>query len=284
MSTRIVSAELAETLAANGVPASHFHGGMKQRERSDALSAWQVGTKSVMVATVAFGMGIDQPDVRFVVHMTPPNSLERYEQEVGRAGRDGGCARCVCFYSEPCLRRLVRDAKSAQEKTSAGEVVAFVHDTSTCRQQYLELRSGISPMDVGPVCGECDVCEPWRVRKPRLPARPLSAVAGGGGRKPAARPCPRCGYALRVSHGRFGRFRSCTRRGSGCNFTRDLSPAGYAKLPAGARQLRAVRSQLELFFACMLRRSWLAVATLPVAAAACDLGKQLGLINELVLI
>ena len=248
VSTRKAAAELAETLAAKGVPAAHFHGGMKQRERSDALSAWQVGTKSVMVATVAFGMGIDQPDVRFVVHMTPPNSLERYEQEVGRAGRDGGCARCVCFYSEPCLRRLVLDAKSAQEKTSAGEVVAFVHDTSTCRQQSLELRSGISPMDVGPVCGECDVCEPWRVRKPRLPARPLSAVAGGGGRKPAARPCPRCGYALRVSHGRFGWFRSCTRRGSGCNFTRDLSPAGYAKLPAGARQAQGSAQPARTFF------------------------------------
>ena len=248
VSTRKAAAELAETLAAKGVPAAHFHGGMKQRERSDALSAWQVGTKSVMVATVAFGMGIDQPDVRLVVHMTPPSSLERYEQEVGRAGRDGGHARCVCFYSEPCLRMLVRVAKSAQEKTSADEVVAFLHDTSTCRQQSLELRSGLLPMDVGPVCGECDVCEPGQVRRPRLPQRPRSAMAGGVGRKRAARACPKCGYALRVCHGKFGWFRACSKRGSGCNFTRDLSPAGFAKLPASARETVGSAQPARTFF------------------------------------
>ena len=248
VSTRKAAAELAETLAAKGVPAAHFHGGMKQRERSDALSAWQVGTKSVMVATVAFGMGIDQPDVRLVVHMTPPSSLERYEQEVGRAGRDGGHARCVCFYSEPCLRMLVRVAKSAQEKTSADEVVAFVHNTSTCRQQSLQLRSGILPMDVGPVCGECDVCEPGQVRRPRLPQRPRSAMAGGVGRKRAARACPKCGYALRVCHGKFGWFRACSKRGSGCNFTRDLSPAGFAKLPASAREAVGSAQPARTFF------------------------------------
>ena len=248
VSTRKAAAELAKTLAAKGVPAAHFHGGMKQRERSDALSAWQVGTKSVMVATVAFGMGIDQADVRLVVHMTPPSSLERYEQEVGRAGRDGGHARCVCFYSEPCLRMLVRVAKSAQEKTSADEVVAFVHDTSTCRQQSLELRSGLLPMDVGPVCGECDVCEPGQVRRPRLPQRPRSAMAGGVGRKPAARACPKCGYALRVCHGKFGWFRACSKRASGCNYTRDLSPAGFAKLPASARKAVGSAQPARTFF------------------------------------
>ena len=248
VSTRKAAAELAKKLAAKGVPAAHFHGGMKQRERSDALSAWQVGTKSVMVATVAFGMGIDQPDVRLVVHMTPPSSLERYEQEVGRAGRDGGHARCVCFYSEPCLRMLVRVAKSAQEKTSADEVVAFLLGTSTCRQQSLELRSGLLPMDVGPVCGECDVCEPGQVRRPRLPQRPRSAMAGGVGRKRAARACPKCGYALRVCHGKFGWFRACSKRGSGCNFTRDLSPAGFAKLPASARETLGSAQPARTFF------------------------------------
>ena len=248
VSTRKAAAELAKTLAAKSVPAAHVHGGMKQRERSDALSAWQVGTKSVMVATVAFGMGIDQPDVRLVVHMTPPSSLERYEQEVGRAGRDGGHARCVCFYSEPCLRMLVRVAKSAQEKTSADEVVAFLHDTNTCRQQSLELRSGLLPMDVGPVCGECDVCEPWQVRRPRLPQRPRSAMAGGVGRKRAARACPKCGYALRACHGKFGWFRACSKRGAGCNYTRDLSPAGFAKLPASAREAVGSAQPARTFF------------------------------------
>ena len=248
VSTRKAAAELAMKLAAKGVPAAHFHGGMKQRERSDALSAWQVGTKSVMVATVAFGMGIDQPDVRLVVHMTPPSSLERYEQEVGRAGRDGGHARCVCFHSEPCLRELVRVAKSAQEKTSADEVAAFLQDTSTCRQQSLELRSGLLPMDVGPVCGECDVCEPGQVRRPRLPQSPRSAMAGGVGQKRAARPCPKCGYALRVCHGKFGWFRACSKRGSGCNFTRDLSPAGFAKLPASAREIVGSAQPARTFF------------------------------------
>ena len=180
--------------------------------------------------------------------MTPPSSLERYQQEVGRAGRDGGHARCVCFYSEPCLRMLVRVAKSAQEKTSADEVVAFVRDTSTCRQQSLQLRSGILPMDVGPVCGECDLCEPGQVRRPRLPQRPRSAMAGGVGQKRAARACPKCGYALRVCHGKFGWFRACSKRGSGCNFTRDLSPAGFAKLPASAREKVGSEQPARNFF------------------------------------
>ena len=91
-------------------------------------------------------------------------------------------------------------------------------------------------MDVGPVCGECDVCDPRQARRPRKPRRPRSAMAAGVGRKPAARACPRCGYALRVCHGKFGWFRACSKRGSGCNFTRDLSPAGFAKLPASARE------------------------------------------------
>ena len=100
---------------------------------------------------------------------------------------------------------LVRAAKSAQEKTSADEVVAFVRDTSTCRQQSLQLRSGILPMDVGPVCGECDVCVPGQVRRPgclRSDVRPWRVVWGGSLRQGRARNADmRFGLAMESSAG-----------------------------------------------------------------------------------
>ena len=103
-------------------------------------------------------------------------------------------------------------------------------------------------MDVGPVCGECDICEPGQVRRPRLPQKRRSAMAGGVGQKLAAKPCPKCGYALRACHGKFGWFRACSKRGSGCNYTRDLSPAGFAKLPASAREAVGRAQPSRTFF------------------------------------
>lgn len=96
-STRKAVKELAKVFYANKIPAAIYHGGMTPEERSNALSLWMQGHVGVMIATNAFGMGIDKPDVRFVLHYDFPDNLEAYVQEAGRAGRDGNMSRAIAF-------------------------------------------------------------------------------------------------------------------------------------------------------------------------------------------
>jgi len=98
--------EVAEALVANGVPAGYYHAGLSARERDFAQARWTKGEAQVMVATNAFGMGIDKPDVRFVVHLDIPESVEAYFQEAGRAGRDGKKAYAVLLYDDTDLETL----------------------------------------------------------------------------------------------------------------------------------------------------------------------------------
>ena len=98
--SRAKTKEVAEWLVANGIPAEHYHAGLDNAEKDRRQQAWQAGTTRVMVATNAFGMGIDKPDVRTVIHLDLPDSIEAYFQEAGRAGRDGKRAYAILLYAD----------------------------------------------------------------------------------------------------------------------------------------------------------------------------------------
>lgn len=153
--------ELAENLCVNGVKAVAYHAGLEAALRSKRQDQFLMEEIDVIVATIAFGMGIDKPDVRFVIHYNIPKSLENYYQETGRGGRDGLEGKCIAFYNYHDIEKLekfMRD-KSQNEREMGGhllmETVAYA-ETSVCRRKFLLHYFG---ENYGKdECGNCDNC------------------------------------------------------------------------------------------------------------------------------
>ncbi len=154
--------ELAEILQANEIPAKAYHAGMDSTMRSQTQDDFIMEKIDVIVATIAFGMGIDKPDVRYVIHYDIPKSLEGYYQETGRAGRDGGEGLCIAFYNSKDLQKLEKflEGKPLAEQYIGRQLLRETTgyaESSVCRRKLLLHYFGEN-YDVEN-CGNCDNCK-----------------------------------------------------------------------------------------------------------------------------
>jgi ATP-dependent DNA helicase RecQ len=154
--------KIAEALRAAGVPALAYHAGLDKKVRETRLEDFLQAETAVMVATIAFGMGVDKPDVRFVIHADPPAAIEAYWQEIGRAGRDGETAEGITLYGAAdmvwALRRIAeRDVDEAVKQVQVKKVrqLYALLDGAGCRAATVRRYFGEEGVEA---CGQCDLC------------------------------------------------------------------------------------------------------------------------------
>jgi ATP-dependent DNA helicase RecQ len=175
-STRKKAEDVAAALKEAGFAAGHYHAGRTALARERAQAGFSLGRMRVIVATNAFGMGVDYPDVRVVVHFQAPGSLEAYYQEAGRAGRDGEPAHCLLLFGAGDLmtqRRIAQHGASGKRLAILEDALRAVGDYATtwaCRQRAL--CEHFIGTDDQPACGLCDAC-----RDPSPRAAPIAVVA-----------------------------------------------------------------------------------------------------------
>lgn len=194
--TRRSSGTLATWLQRQGVPARAYHAGMQDTERIEVQEAFLSGQARVIVATVAFGMGIDKADVRFVVHQDLPGSVEAYAQEIGRAGRDGQPSDCVLFFSWADVRRRdamigsIEDPDYRREVSQRTRAMYRLAAGDGCRHRSLAAWFDETIDDCGGPCDVCgDISAPRLIRRgePRRGSSRGSSRVFGAGEGPGVR-------------------------------------------------------------------------------------------------